>query len=362
MPVKPQRGFTLIELLVVIAIIGILIALLLPAVQKVREAANRAKCANNLKQISLALHNYHDTNQCLPGYDDPAIDNGGDGHGYSILAQILNYIEQDTLTHSVPGGFNPDQTPLFDTSVSPQQVMPNMVTVTATPIAVYLCPSDQGTTPVVGTPNFSNYFTPPKAYGVFAGTNYVANCGTGLPYNGKGGSGDNRVPTDGVFWFGSRVRLTDISDGTSTTLLHAEAVRGTGNPDPFSASLPGQTADLSAPDSGYTANPIASGGGVTPPLTSTSYESATLWIGGRCVSWIWGTMSKNGFNTFLKPNDPTPDVTVSVPGYFAARSRHAGGVNVSFCDGHVQLIPDSIDPSTWRSLSTRSGGESLGDY
>jgi prepilin-type processing-associated H-X9-DG protein len=243
-----------------------------------------------------------------------------------------------------------------------QTVAPGLVPTAQTPVSIFVCPSDPQA--VVQTPNFSNSTDSPRVYGTFAGTNYVANCGTGLPYNGLGGSGDNRVPTDGVFWFGSRVRVVDITDGTSNTLLFSEALRGTGNPDPFGSAHLGQTADLSALP-GYTLRPPAAGGGVSPPLDVNSYQQAVdsnLWIGGRCVSWIWGTMSKNGLNTYLRPNDPTPDVTYSVPGYFAARSRHPGGVNVLLGDGSVRFVTNSVDLNTWRALSTRSGGEVFGEY
>jgi prepilin-type N-terminal cleavage/methylation domain-containing protein/prepilin-type processing-associated H-X9-DG protein len=350
----PRTAFTLIELLVVIAIIGVLLGLLLPAVQQVREAAARTQCQNNLKQMGLAFHNYENTRRCFPGYTDPPID-GTDARGYAPHAHLLPYIEQDNLGR----GYDPTQTQLFINPGTNQSVAPSLVQTVQTVIPIYVCPSDP--LPVVQTTNVSSTYTvPPRNYGAFAGLNYVVNCGSGAAYGGQGGSGDIRVPTDGIFWFGSRTRIASITDGTSNTLLVAEALRGNGNPDPFGPALLGQTADLTGVAT-LTLNDFPPGG-VVPPLNATSYLQGIGWNSGRCSSWLWGTLSRNGFNTFLRPNDPTPDVIYRIPGWFTARSRHPGGVNILLCDGSVRFVSNGIDPNTWRSLSTRSGGETFGDY
>jgi prepilin-type N-terminal cleavage/methylation domain-containing protein/prepilin-type processing-associated H-X9-DG protein len=357
-PVFSRRssGFTLIELLVVIAIIAVLVALLIPAVQKVRSAALRTQCVNNLKQVALAFHNYHNDFNHFPGYVDPPVD-GTDNRGYSPYAFFLNYIEQAPLAAT----FTPGVTQLFVTG--PTQIAPAMTQTAATPIMTLVCPADPQ--PVVMNPNTASTSTAaPSQYGSVAGVNYVVNCGSGNAYNGFGGSGDIRVPTDGVFYFNSQTRIGVITDGTSNTLLLSESLRGDGNPDPFNAySLPGQVCDLTnVAGFSFTSNiPALSQAGVKPPLTATSYQQGIgQWNGGRCTSWIWGTLERNGFNTFLPPNCQNPDVIYHVPGYFAARSFHTGGVNAALCDGSVRFVANNISATTWTALATIAGNEVLG--
>ncbi len=202
---KPGRrcAFTLIELLVVIAIIAILIGLLLPAVQKVREAAARLKCQNNLKQIGLALHKFHDANAALPpGYRDPLRQpQFGPGWGWPVF--LLPYLEQANLSrelgvdaHNLGGGANP--------------VPPSPLTLA--PLGVFACPSDPGpaANPFYDGHGKSNY------RGVGGGQHPDA------PVAGGRGLSNIFAPLNGTFWRNSRVRFADISDGLSNTLVVGE--------------------------------------------------------------------------------------------------------------------------------------------
>ncbi len=203
----PRRAFTLIELLVVIAIIGILVSLLLPAVQKIREAAARLHCQNNLKQMGLALHHYHDNNQGLPpGYvaRNPYVDGATDTTpGWAWSALLLPYVEQEPLYNSIR----------FNLPVEHGQ---NAAAVN-TLVKVYLCPSDQ---------------TPPAAFAVPDAFGKPVALAAPSSYAACVGGDESEVPGPtgaGVFYRNSRTRLTDITDGTSSTILIGERSWGNAN-------------------------------------------------------------------------------------------------------------------------------------
>lgn len=330
---KTRTGFTLIELLVVIAIIGILIALLLPAVQKVREAANRVKCENNLKQIGLAMHGYHDAQGSFPPcYEKKQSPQYPSTPAFlfrwSPLAKITPYIEQDNLYHSL------DLTiPLYsDTSLA--VTTPNIPGVRQK-IALYVCPSDpqEPTNPNFG-PN-----------------NYVACYGDGL----NGGSHDVNSTTDppnGIFYTGSRTRIADITDGTSNTAMMSESLQGPGGPAP--SDPPPAGSPLSQVLYG-TISPSA-------PMTDNTCDNPTGWATDRNSKWADGDVYCSIYDHYRTPNASHWDCISGPYSWRGARSMHAGGVNLLLGDGSVRFVTNGVNLDTWRALASRNGGEVVGDY
>ncbi|WP_020467977.1 DUF1559 domain-containing protein [Zavarzinella formosa] len=345
-----RRGFTLIELLVVMAIIAILIGLLLPAVQKIREAANRMSDQNNLKQMALAAHNYENARSNLPGYLPPA--SGSTSYCYSVHAQLLPHIEQEPLGRQ----FDPVSQLLFTGSPPSGTFNPALAPTAVTSVKTFLNPAD-GQDPVCtimsgGYPH--------------AGTNYAANIGSGLDANyaannsQKSNGTDIRFPSDGLFWIGSQVRLTDITDGTSNTLMFADILRG---PNASLAGTPLTSLTINQRQRLYAAvssgrSPVsAAPGGLNPPIAATEANTATSWTGNRGGSWIWGQPYTNGFCAAMTPNNSTPDLSGHGQGWLTSRSPFSGGVNVALADGSVRFVRNSISIDTWRALATRAGGE-----
>jgi len=319
-----RKAFTLIELLVVIAIIAILIALLVPAVQKVREAAARIQCVNNLKQMGLAFHNYEGAMKRLPGI-------GLSPNQTSVHTDLLRFVEHDNLRQL----YDPSQS-LFNLVVGVPSFNPAQINAATTPVKMFLCPSD----------SYPATFTRWGANNV-AGTNYMVNTGTGT-----GAFYDLRIPTDGLFWNGSSERLATITDGLSNTMFAAEALVGT-NFDTMSAT-PADPRQMSSPQGIGSSNPS---GGTTPSLSDPVCAGTMRWVGGRGVSWIYGLAQSTTFNTYAAPNSSQPDCQAHGIGFFKASSGHPGGVNVLLGDGSVRFVTNSISLSTWRALSTRAGNE-----
>lgn len=322
-----RRGFTLVELLVVIAIIGVLVGLLLPAVQAAREAARRMSCSNNLKQLGLALHNYHDTFGKFPpsGFYSRTVTGGG----WSAQARLLPQLEQANLQQ------------LIDWNL-PYGVQG---LVTRTRVPTLQCPSEirdePRLDPSATDPTFTHY---PLNYGVNMGEWFIYN-----PQNNQGGTG--------VFYPNSTLNMGSLIDGTSNTLAFAEVkaytpyMRDGGNPSAAGVATPSQPANVAAlggsfkTDSGHTewvdARIHQSGFTTTfSPNTTVPFESG-------------GKIYDLDFNSSREGRSLTGITYASV----TSRSYHTGGVEVGLCDGSVRFMSQSINLQTWRALGSRAGGE-----
>jgi prepilin-type N-terminal cleavage/methylation domain-containing protein/prepilin-type processing-associated H-X9-DG protein len=332
MPPSPRKriGFTLIELLVVIAIIGVLIGLLLPAVQKVREAAQRMKCASNLKQFGLAMHSYHDAMQFFPGVRDSY------PLAFSAHAHLLPFVEQDAIYRQI------DFTGAKGATSTYKGVN---ATAAALAVPIFSCPSD------VGSVQGGNGATPGV---VFGGTNYVTCTGSGNSTSGV--INGDYVTADGLFvLLGPSGRpplaIRDIVDGTSNTAAMSESTYGDG-----SAAL----GSPAAPQNPMTLAKDINGSAMDPATCAAT----TTYTGQRGDRWINGGYLSTAYNHYLTPNSTTPDCLNSANNYGlkGARSRHPGGVNLLLADGSVRFVSNTINPTTWTALATRAGGEVLGDY
>jgi prepilin-type N-terminal cleavage/methylation domain-containing protein/prepilin-type processing-associated H-X9-DG protein len=347
------RAFTLIELLVVIAIIAVLIALLLPAVQKVREAANRMKCQNNLKQLATAMHNYHQDFQSFPWavkYDDDINEKT-----YTWYQPLLPYIEQSAVYNNYPnvmtrpgpsggGGWGPQPQGAWD----PTDV--DSTAARATLISTFCCPSDRGPAfAEPGTPSqrpLGNYRGCVGSTTQYAADNPGAPKVNGVPANAGvfqillSSSYQGQVDQPNFYWNGKPLhytRVADITDGTSSTMMFSEGL----------ICLDQSIATLGGND------------------WSGIGDITCFSMGGSLFS-AWLTPNSSQADNFFGPApNVMGDSAYSAPvqgwagtlqnAYSAARSNHTNGVNVAFSDGSVHFITNNIDLATWKALSTRSG-------
>jgi prepilin-type N-terminal cleavage/methylation domain-containing protein/prepilin-type processing-associated H-X9-DG protein len=328
------RGFTLIELLVVIAIIALLIALLLPAVQQAREAARRTQCRNNLKQIGLALHNYHDTTNTFPPgmFGWPGTQEGAEW-GWGTM--ILPYLDQSPLYNSIaasPGGTSPHvNSPAAGfnavmTSFNPQNVL------LQTQLSVYRCPSDPGNGVVMIPAGGLNGSVRQNTY-TYGRSNYPGVMGSS--WSGVGGL----LISDGTFAESSSIRIRDYTDGTSNTFVVGERQ--------------------------------------SPTRMGSGYAGGdTIWCGANddinpLADW-------QGFAIHLGMCDPTCPLNLVSPNppsvansqiYTGFGSAHVGGASFLFADGSVKFISNSIASgpvgvagSTYQNLANRNDGQVLGEF
>jgi prepilin-type N-terminal cleavage/methylation domain-containing protein/prepilin-type processing-associated H-X9-DG protein len=317
-----RRGFTLIELLVVIAIIGILIGLLLPAVQKVRAAAQRVKCENNLKQVALALHNYHSAFEVFPEGMMDKINDTSTGYRICWMHRTLPYLEQDNLYRQLK--------PQMD-ALTPNGLGALTMTGIQTIVPTLVCPSDP---------------TGPKTspQGFFG--NYVL-CAGSIPFGAAGPGSNASTQLNGIFYSKSATRITDVIDGTSNTLMVSELITVPyNNGDTSTCSFSGQY-DYR----GAYYNPLTGGA-----LFLTSNPPNTT-VGD--YQWNACTIHPPGSTNPVAPCSGCSDANANT---VYARSLHTGGVNTAMADGSVRFITSTIAPLTWQNLGTRAGGEILGDY
>ncbi len=317
----PQRGFTLIELLVVMAVIGVLVALLLPAVQSAREAARRANCINNLKQIALAFHSYESSSTVLPP--------GKKGCCWGTwLVYTLPYLDQTPLYNAwnAMGNNTPGWPAPYDTDF--RYFGAANVTVTSTRLLAYLCPSDLTNAPLSTTLGGATFACTSQNYAVNFGntiaaqTEYQGTPFLGAPFSDIGSPlADHNQPAHAC------VPLSAITDGLSNTLLLSEVIVGQGL-DLRGFSWWGDAAAFEA---------------LHPP--NTSFPDV-LFSAYYCNN--------------QSPNPPCMGATTAIPDNYSARSRHPGGVNAALCDGSIRFVKNSISISVWRKMSTTRGNEVLG--
>ena len=325
-----RKAFTLVELLVVIAIIGILVALLLPAVQAAREAARRSSCTNNLKQCALALHNYHDTHRKFPGIGESS------SRAFSVLAKILPYAEQANLQDLID--FN---RPIYGGAHGgPQVIDPANEDAARTFVPMFRCPSD-------GTEDLFTEFDCDGANGqAYRGSNVVVCTGSA-----RDSYWDLRNRTDGLFYYNSACGFKNMTDGTSNATVFSETILGNG------------IAQGPPPNKPYEAVAyIGHQSNVNPDVAALASGAVRYWQGHRGYAWISGKSYSTTFSTYDTPNPPHSDVYQFAYGWFAARSFHPGGVNVAMGDGSVRFVSETVARTTWQNLGSINDGNVLGEY
>ncbi|MDX1962523.1 MAG: DUF1559 domain-containing protein [Pirellulales bacterium] len=328
---RPKAGFTLVELLVVIAIIGVLVALLLPAIMSAREAARRNTCLNNLHQLNIALENYRGANKAFPvGAESREYPQANftphSFYRWSALAQLTPYLEQSAAYKALRL-----DVPLYGSNL---QVTPENLEGVKLLLPEFLCPSDRGV----------------AVSAAFGPTNYAVNFGTGK-------DGGTPFQTDGLFFVNSRVRAAQVTDGLGKTATFSESLLG----DSVESLI---DPALARPQSDYAFV-------FTAPLTESACDSSVRWnvTNLRGFSWASGEYRCAAYNHYYPPNSDRFDCIAnriagdisqrfSVYGWRGARSHHPGGVHLGLADGSARFVTEEVHVPVWRAAATRAGGES----
>lgn len=346
---RPRTGFTLVELLVVIAIIGILVALLLPAVQAAREAARRMSCSNNMKQLGIALHNYHDTYKKFPYRQGGTGTTGGNSNlnnnnRLGGLVFLLPFVEQAPLYDQISGGGGVSN---YGTMGPAPWITTNWPHWRAT-IPVFNCPSQPGINlDAIGDTN----------YAMCVGDSVAAITGT------------NTTQNRGVFMRNISFGFRDVTDGTSNTIAYGEISNPTARDVRGGVAEATFTTSTNAPETCQAQR---------DPNKKNQYVTGVTVRTWRGFRWTDGIVSASGFQTILPPNSPSCSQSAwdGSWGLYSAGSFHPGGVQVTLVDGAVRFIPETIDtgnqqasdpgPSNqespygvWGGLGTRSLGEQV---
>ncbi len=372
------QGFTLIELLVVIAIIGVLVGLLLPAVQQAREAARRSACVNNMKQVGLAAHNYLSTHQVFPPgmvQPDPSVSSWRNWENASAFYLLLPLMEQMGLYDQISAQLKVD-------AANAEQ---ELYRLSRQPVTNLMCPSDFTDSPDAPEGGRSNYGLStgstiflggaddckfwysgkqyPRANGFTSRSRALHTC-----TNPQGGRNEDSPRGTGQQW-GEGYGTEKFTDGLSNTVMAGEMLAGNG-----AAAWRGTITKAVYPRNyvrGQTATAADRNWITEAELTAwgQSAEAATDWYGRNGSFWGWPGHGSSLINCAAPPNWQYPSGGQGTPGmpfdgftgFFPPRSRHPGGVTIAFADASVQFLNDAIQLRTWQSLGNRRDGEVITD-